>query len=89
MFKQCSACNRNFEFVEAYWQFEDDAECVYCINGETTPEAFKNLEYVVLEDLDMPQKIEECFSHIDEPLPVEEAPPVVPKKAKKTPKNKG
>lgn len=73
IFKLCSSCNKNYEFVKNYWDFEEDENCTFCSQGETIPEIFTDLEYITVEDLDTytPPRIQDCFSQIDKEIPKE------------------
>lgn len=86
IFKLCSSCNKNYEFVKDYWDFEEDENCTFCSQGEPIPEIFTDLEYVLLEDLEkyVPKRIQDCFSKIDEEIqqPVRAEPVVIEEKPK-------
>ena len=68
IFKTCSICQKHYEFIDLYWDFKDDVECVYCAQGDPLPHNFENLEFITAEDLEIPLQIEECFKNIDQTI---------------------
>lgn len=89
-FIECSACGRNFEACEEYFDLEDDLECIFCVFGDPVPEAFEKMDYIVLEDSEdyTPRRLQECFSKIDEPTAEQQMVNEAKEPKRKKPKNK-
>lgn len=89
-FIECSACGRNFEACQEFFDLEDDLECAFCVFGDPIPEAFEKMDYVVLEDLEdrTPRRLQECFSKIDEPTVEQQMVSEAKEPKRKKPKNK-
>lgn len=65
IFKTCITCEKSYEYIEMFFQFETDTECIYCANGDPLPYNFKKLDFVTSEDAEIPKQIEDCFQNID------------------------